>query len=315
MPRPAIKAVSARLQTQFDCVLCLARQAREAVALAAPDRQVREVALRAALRFLSGVEWDLSASALGQKLHRLFRDVAGNPDPYASVKEQFNRRAAELVPIWRRRFAKRFPPLEVAVRLAIVGNLLDVGAKTQLKDDDVPAAFGRALNTPLIGSVTELSNAIRRARHILYLADNAGEIVFDRWLLAKLPLGHFTLVVRGAPVLNDATLPDARWAGLAEFCEIISNGSDAPGTILHDCSPEFRERFEAADLILSKGQGNYETLAGENKHIFFLLKVKCAVIAEALGYPQGSLVPHHHKPPQGPLTVPSTIENQTAASE
>ncbi|HHY85122.1 MAG TPA: DUF89 family protein, partial [Verrucomicrobia bacterium] len=187
----------------------------------------------------------------------------------------------------------RFSRLEAAVRLAIAGNLLDVAAKAQLGDDTVQAAFGTALSAPLLGSIAEFSEAIQNARHILYLADNAGEIVFDRDLLAQLPLGNFAVVVRGAPVLNDATLADAQRAGLAEFCELATNGSDAPGTLLEDCSPDFRARFEAADLIIAKGQGNYESLVGTDKHIFFLLKVKCPVLAESLQCPCGSLVLHH----------------------
>jgi damage-control phosphatase, subfamily I len=229
-------------------------------------------------------------------MHRLIRGVAHNSDPYAAVKEQLNHRAARLDPIWHRRLLELFPSFEAAVRLAIVGNLLDVGAKTQLGENDLLAAFERTLTAPLVGSVTGLADAIHEARQILFLADNAGEIIFDRWLLAQLPLGKFTLVVRGAPVLNDATVADAEWAELGDFCDIISNGSDAPGTLLMDCSAEFRDRFAASDLILAKGQGNYESLAGSNKHIFFLFTVKCAVVGDALGCSCGSLVIHHQQP-------------------
>jgi uncharacterized protein with ATP-grasp and redox domains len=98
------------------------------------------------------------------------------------------------------------------------------------------------------------------------------------------------LAVRGAPVLNDATAADARAAGLAEICEVIDNGSDAPGTLLEDCSPGFRQRFRAADMIIAKGQGNYETLSEAPGNIFFLFKVKCPVIAAHSGMPVGAQV-------------------------
>ncbi len=149
------------------------------------------------------------------------------------------------------------------------------------------------LVAPLRGSLSEFKQAIRKARQIVYLTDNTGEIVFDRDLLSHLPLGSFTVVVRGGPVLNDATLADARQAGLAEFCDLATNGSDAPGTLLEDCSPEFRTLFAAADLVIAKGQGNYESLIGVDQEIFFLLTVKCPVLAESLGWPRGSLVLHH----------------------
>jgi hypothetical protein len=158
------------------------------------------------------------------------------------------------------------------------------------------AALERALTAPLHGSLKAFSKAIGEARSILFLADNAGEILFDRELLAQLPLGAVAVGVRGQAVLNDATAVDAQRAGLGDFCEIIPNGSDAPGTLLPDCSPEFRRAFAAADLIIAKGQGNYESLAGLNQHIFFLFQIKCEVLRKALNLPVGSLILHHQQP-------------------
>jgi hypothetical protein len=250
---------------------------------------------------------------LGQQVHRLIRELTGNSDPYAAIKDRMNQQAAKLYPLWHAIYRQAHSPLDAAVRLAIVGNLLDVGAKTQLDAASVRAAFESALSAPLRGSVDEFAEAIRRARSILYLADNAGEIVFDRDLLAQLPLGNFTVAVRGRPVLNDATLADAAQAGLPDFCEVISNGSDAPGTILHDCSPEFREQFNTADLIIAKGQGNYESLAGMDKEIFFLLKIKCDVLSRNLGWPLGSLVLHHQRPASFSKSLPSAEPHPTTA--
>jgi uncharacterized protein with ATP-grasp and redox domains len=276
----------------LECLACLVRQAIEAAAAATPDTHVREAAIRQVFQCLVGLDWRLPAPALAQRIHRLIRGVTGNPDPYAALKQKLNGRARELDRAWHDRLARLYPPLEAAVRLAIVGNLLDAGAKTQLGEAEVLPALERALEAPLMGSVEALAGAIAHANNILYLADNAGEIVFDRWLLAHLPLGTFSVVVRGEPVLNDATVADARNAGLDEFCEIIGNGSDAPGTILEECSPDFRKRFDSADLVIAKGQGNYESLAGVNKDIFYLFTVKCAVVGGPLGYPLGSLVIH-----------------------
>lgn len=280
------------LAPRLECVACLLRQANEAVLSATADGAMRETALRQSLGLMAQMDWRQSPPAMAQKLHRLIREATQNPDPYARVKERLNRRAAEIEPEWRRRFGEAFLPFEAAVRTAIVGNLLDVGAKTRLGDADVMAAFEKALTAPLVGSVGELESAVAGARDILYLADNAGEIVFDRWLLSLLPLGRVTVAVRGGPVLNDATLEDARWIGLPDFCDVIANGSDAPGTILGDCSPEFRERFREADLVIAKGQGNFESLAGCGRDVFFLFKVKCDVVGESLGCPRGSLVVH-----------------------
>lgn len=197
-----------------------------------------------------------------------------------------------LYPRWHRLLREAYPPLEAAVRLAIAGNMLDIGVKTPLDAAAVRGAFCNALTAPVRGSVRQFSMALRNARAILYLADTAGEIVFDRDLLAQLPLGKFLVGVRGGVGLNDATAADAEEAGLSDFCEIISKGSDAPGTVLEDCSPAFRDRFETADLVIAKGQDNYQTLKQTDKCIFFLLSVRCEVLSRSLGYPVGSLVVH-----------------------
>jgi len=106
----------------------------------------------------------------------------------------------------------------------------------------------------------------------------------------QLPAAKVTVAVRGTPVINDATMADARVAGLTEIVEVIDNGSDAPGTILEDCSDLFRERFGNADLIIAKGQGNYETLSSSRGNVFFVLKAKCPVIAAHLGCRVGDLI-------------------------
>jgi uncharacterized protein with ATP-grasp and redox domains len=137
--------------------------------------------------------------------------------------------------------------------VAIGGNLLDVGAKTQIAAEDLPAHLETIWTQPLRGDLEGLFREAERARTILYLADNAGEIVFDKLLIEQLPAEKITLFVRGSPVLNDATAADAEAAGLPELVPVLGNGSDAPGTILNDCSAEFRAWFDRADLIIAKG--------------------------------------------------------------
>jgi uncharacterized protein with ATP-grasp and redox domains len=176
------------------------------------------------------------------------------------------------------------------VRLAIAGNMMDMGVNASLTEADVRQTMKQALTAPFFGEMDKFRHAIAEAHSILYLADNAGEIAFDRLLVEQLLSKHVTVAVRGAPVINDATLIDAQTVGLDQIVEVIDNGSDAPGTILSDCGPEFRRRFAEADLIIAKGQGNFETLSGEAGNIFFLFKVKCAVIAEHVKQPMGMQV-------------------------
>ena len=131
------------------------------------------------------------------------------------------------------------------------------------------------------------------AEDILYLADNAGEIVFDRLLIEEMPMDRVTLVVRGGPVINDATRADVEAAGLDSKVSVMDNGSDAPGTIPELCTPLFRDRLGQCDLVIAKGQGNYETLNDFDKNMFFLLKVKCPVIARDADWAVGQMVLCH----------------------
>jgi damage-control phosphatase, subfamily I len=140
-------------------------------------------------------------------------------------------------------------------------------------------------------AVLSLREAINAADKVLFLCDNAGEIVFDQYLIQDTPCEKFTCAVRGAPVINDALLEDARVAGLTDLVKVISNGSDIPGTVLEACSTEFKKTFFDADVVIAKGQGNFETLSElTSKRIFFLLQVKCLVIARDIGFPVGTFV-------------------------
>ena len=216
--------------------------------------------------------------------------LAGERDPYRAAKERQNRMALDILAGLEAELASAKDSLEIAVRLAIAGNVIDMGAGSGLREFDVRRSVHRALEEPLSGDLDGLRRSAAKARSILYLADNAGEIAFDRLLIERLSPERVTLAVRGAPVINDATMADARAVGLHEIVEIIDNGSDAPGTVLEDCSEDFLRRFNGADLILAKGQGNFETLGDEGRNICFLFKAKCAVIAGCVGLTVGTHV-------------------------
>jgi uncharacterized protein with ATP-grasp and redox domains len=174
--------------------------------------------------------------------------------------------------------------------LAIAGNVIDLGPNSGLTKGQVHDAVLHAMSAPLEGDVEGFSDVVSQANDVLYLGDNAGEIVFDRLLIEQISPEKVTFVVRGAPVSNDATMVDAEATGIAEMVEVIDNGSDAPGTILDDCCEAFRERFEKADLVIAKGQGNYESLSEAEKDVWFLLKAKCPVIARDLRCEVGSMI-------------------------
>lgn len=278
------------LKTAVECIPCFVRQATEAVSLIVEDVDRRETLLRKLLREIAGTDWLGSPPVMGQRIHRIIREELGCRDPYREIKRRMNQTAESLLPILRDTMRRQADPCEAAIRLAIGGNLLDSGAKTQIAAEDLPRHLEAIWNKPLHGDALNLFRAAEEAHCIVYLTDNAGEIFFDRVLIEALPAEKITVFVRGAPVINDATMEDAEAAGLPEIAPVFDNGSDAPGTIVEDCSEEFRGWFERADLVIAKGQGNYETLSDTTKRVFFLLTVKCPVIAGHIEEPVGSMV-------------------------
>jgi damage-control phosphatase, subfamily I len=276
------------MKSYLDCVPCFIRQALDAVRMATDDPASHEQIVRDVLRLASGMDLSESPPVMGQRIHRRLRELTEGGDPYALVKARFNRLALEMLPELTARVSLADDPLEMAVRLAIAGNVIDMGVKSGITEDEVRHGVSQALREPLYGDLDAFRRAVESAEHILYLADNAGEIVFDRLLVTQLGPERVTVAVRGTAVINDATIEDARAAGLDGLVEVIDNGSDAPGTIVSDCSKTFQERFYAADLIIAKGQGNFETLSDESGNIYFLFKAKCPVIAAHVGLPVGA---------------------------
>lgn len=278
------------MKTTLDCLPCLVRQSLDATRMIHDNPDAQERMMRDLLVRIGGMDYRMPFPALVQRIQRRLREFTGGTDPYRAAKEESNRIALGLLPWLREEIAAASDPLELAVRFAIAGNVIDLGAASRVTGEDVRREVCRALDEPFAGDISRFRALLGGARRILYLADNAGEIVFDRLLVEQIGPARITLAVRGGPVINDATFADAQAAGLDRIVEVIGNGSDAPGTILEDCDEEFRRRFHGCDLLLSKGQGNYESLLSTDRPVVFLFKVKCDVIAERVGHPVGTQV-------------------------
>jgi len=278
------------MKTSLDCIPCFVRQAADAVKMSFSSDEERNRLMRNVLQWLGEIDPDQSPPAISQIIHRRVRGLLTMDDPYRAAKDSHNALAAALLPAIRRRIGESFDPLTMAVRYAIMGNIIDLGAKNGVAFGDIYAELQSAYMQPIWGDMLAFEKAAASAQTILYLADNAGEIFFDRLLIEQLHGSKVTLAVRGAPVINDATRADALAAGLEDIVNIIDNGSDAPGTILNDCSAEFRRHFDEADMIIAKGQGNFESLSDEPCNIFFLFRIKCPVISRHSGFSVGTYV-------------------------
>jgi len=278
------------MKTTYDCIPCFIRQALDAARLTTSDENIHEQVLRGVLSAASKMNLDQSPPVMGQYIHKLIRELSGIDDPYKKIKDKFNSFALELYPDLKQRIQSSPNPMDTAIRMAIAGNIIDFGVNAEIDRSIIFDTIEEAMSVQLFGNIERLCDSIDSAKNILYLGDNCGEIVFDRLLIEQLPVDKVTFVVRGGPIINDAIMADARETGMTELVNVIDNGSNIPGTVLEKCSKEFRECFAHADLIIAKGQGNYESLSSCEKNIFFLLKAKCPVISGHMGCEPGSFI-------------------------
>ena len=233
---------------------------------------------------------DATPIELGREIHRVVRETTGVDDPYRVAKRSDNDRVTAWLPRLRRAVVSSQDRLLTALKLAAAGNAIDLAIASRL---DLRGAIENALKET--GEMLDYPLFLERlgqSDDVLYLGDNAGEIVFDRLVVEELiDRGkRVTFAVRGRPILNDATLDDAYFVGMGELADLISSGSDGPGTARSLCEPAFLDRLERSGLILSKGQGNYEGLSEEEAPLFFLLKVKCPAVAAELDEDVGKIV-------------------------
>ncbi|MDF7806974.1 ARMT1-like domain-containing protein [Pontiellaceae bacterium B12219] len=285
------------MQSYTDCIPCFVQQAHDALRqVTTEDEELVRRTLQRVMRAAAEFPLSQTPPAMAQLTHRIIREETGNPDPYAKIKAKSNRLALNLAEEVRRIINASVDPFLMALRFSIAGNIMDFALTSKWNLFELDAFIEdtrfRALEKE---PVERLRTAVKSARSILMLGDNAGETVFDKLLIEQLGGAEVFYAVKGAPIINDATRADALVAGLDAVAKIVENGSDAPGTMLEDCSASFRGLFSEAGLVIAKGQANYETLSNCSRPIFFLTRVKCPVIGRDLGEPLGSWVVKEHQ--------------------
>jgi hypothetical protein len=282
-----VEKVVERMNTYLECIPCFFRQALFAGRAAADDEsKVKEILDRVAA-LVPHIQLNSSPPETARLIYRVIREVTGKVDPFDSYKEKSIETAKSFYPELSSIVKNSEDPLRAAVLVAIAGNVIDPGADPSF---DLAREMKGFLSEDLaVDDYESFRRSLESAGRVLYLGDNAGETTFDKILIET--IGKDVIyAVRGAPIINDATFKDAEKSGLCEVARVVSSGCDAPGTILKRCSGKFLEIFNSADIIISKGQGNYESLAGEKAPIFFLLKAKCPVIAGHIGTETGAMI-------------------------
>lgn len=282
------------MKVYYECAPCFLRQAKEALDIATDNQSLKMEIMEELVGVVcSDFHKGAVSNVVGTKIHRIIKDRTGNEDPYLSEKKKGNEIALKFLPKIREILNEK-NGLETYIKAAITGNIIDFGALGV--DFDIENGIIESMEKELaLNQISELEDALQSAKNVLYLADNSGEIVFDKLLIEKLKDYDVdvTVALKEKPILNDAGIEDALQIGLDEVAKLVSTGTDSIGILYADISEEFKEIFKEADLVISKGLGNYEGLTEMelgDKPVFCLFKAKCSPIAKSAGVKLGDNV-------------------------
>jgi len=275
------------MKTYLDCLPCMINQALRAGRIATNDDEKIKQILDEVGAMIKDIPMYQTPVQSGMFIYNKISEITGITDPYKKLKKESIDEALEIYPALEKLMDITSDSLEKAIRIAIAGNIIDFGVNQTY---DIKSELVEIMDKSFaINDYRSFRKNVQNAKSILYIGDNAGESVFDRILIKTLGK-PVTYVVRDAPIINDVTYQDAIDSGIDEVADIISSGSTAPGTVLELCNKQFIAQFNNAEMIISKGQGNYESLSDSNRPIFFLLKAKCEIIADDLGVNKNDII-------------------------
>ena len=288
------------MKTYLDCIPCFFRQALEAARIAGASEATQKRILDELGKILPKFSLKSSPTEMGGIIHGLVKKITNEEDPYKYIKAENTQLAMGVYDNLKKKVKDSLDSLLTAVELAIAGNIIDYGVKNSL---DINKELERILNLEnktikkekkSFFNYPEFKQKLKNAKTILYLADNAGETVFDRILIEEIKYLYgdkkIFYAVKEKPIINDALIEDAYKCGIDKVATVISCGANSPGTILSLCSREFLKIYKEVDMIISKGQGNFEALSQQKRPIFFLLKAKCHVVAKDIGCNVGDII-------------------------
>ncbi|MBD3246674.1 MAG: DUF89 family protein [Candidatus Omnitrophica bacterium] len=308
------------MKTYLECIPCFFRQALDGARKTGAAPKVQKKIMDEFARIIPHVSLRSTPPEIARLGYALLRKLSRNPDPYKEIKQKSNRLALAMHGKLRRKVSGSRNKLLTAVELAIAGNIIDFGVKNNLDVDTelrrILAKEERYARRKDLFHYREFKSALQAARTVLYLGDNAGEVVFDRVLIEEIkrrdPKKQIFFAVKEKPIINDVLREDARESGIDRYATIISNGSDAPGTILRFCSSAFKRIYRKADMVISKGQGNFESLSRARRPIFFLFMVKCPVVERETGAKRGDIVLLSNQKTHGRISIAHVSSKNTA---
>jgi damage-control phosphatase, subfamily I len=277
-----------------DCIHCVFKASLNTIRTLTDDDEITKSIAQRILEIpaLRGLDWSVTSPQVIESAWLIITETLGQEDPYSKLKEHQTRRAMELYPRLKKLVAGSPDPIDTAIRIAVIGNWIDL--MWSFGSEEVPFLISQMKKMDFPSEALEqLVNEIASSEVLVYLGDNAGEIVFDKLLIETIrDLLHIEtfFIVRSRPALNDATLKEAHMVQMQEVAGVLENGiyGPFPGTSIARCSPRVRNLLESADLVISKGGGNFDSLHEEMRllrKVAFLLMSKCVPYVSHFGVP------------------------------
>ena len=288
------------MKANVECMICSIKQVMKVSKVLNKTKEEEQAVVKKSLRMLSEVKFDVSNPYISAKNWEIITSSYKNLDPYSEIKKMYNDLLISVYDETKSLLDSVDDRFTTALKMAVIGNLIDMGAKhTFTKDMVLDKIKGHSDLEFKIDKSLVLKNQILKARKLLYIGDNCGEIVLDKLFIEVIkeinPNIDILFGVRGGPILNDVTYEDAIAVGMDEFATIISSGVKAPGTLLDISNADFVEAFNSADVIIAKGQGNFESLSETYQDNLFLIFIaKCELVANTIGIDLLDIVVHQN---------------------
>ncbi len=282
-----------KMEMSFDCLPCLLKQVVEASKMATEDKKIQEQIIVESISVLSNYNMYSCSPDLACDMHNIVKKYSNVKDPYYEIKQRDIMAAKNVYPMLKSYLSQKNDNLYCALKIAATGNIIDSAISNYV---DIKGCFEEEVEKDFaICDIDGFEDKVKNAKTILIIGDNSGETLFDKVLIEHLAPVNVIYAVRGEPVLNDATIDEAVQSGIGECAKIISSGCDSPGAMLEKCNKEFVDTFYGADVVISKGQGNFESLSDCDREVYFLLKAKCPMVAESLNVNVNDYVFKRHK--------------------
>ena len=280
------------MRSYADCIHCFIKQGVTCMRLAGVDENLQYQVIFELMDYIKTFDLKASPAENASKVLQKAYGMIGNNDPYCTEKKQCNDLAMAIYPRLKAIVDTSDDRLYAALKISVTGNIIDLGIQRSF---DIEKQLKKSMEFGFSkDQYSRFLEKLDKADKILFLGDNAGEVVFDKVLVEELiKLGKSVVyVVKSSPILNDSTMEDAVYTGMDKIAEVITNGSGYMGSCLNDVSTEFIELLKGSEIVIAKGHANFESLEESDlarDRIFFLLKAKCDAVAEAIGIKLGDI--------------------------